>query len=87
MASTHAEAAANFGKGLNRCCEVLKPLGERLWLLPGNHETHDSTRAACERYGGGGAAECCSGGRGASRGQALGGFESASGQPASSTGT
>ena len=42
---------ANFGKGLERCAEVLKPLGERLWLMPGNHETHDSTRAVCERFG------------------------------------
>jgi len=42
---------ANFGKGLDRCGEALKPLGERLWLLPGNHETHDDTRALCERFG------------------------------------
>jgi len=42
---------ANFGKGLDRCGEALKPLGERLWLLPGNHETHDVTRALCERFG------------------------------------
>ena len=42
---------ATFGKGLDRCGEVLKPLGERLWVLPGNHETHDDTRALCERLG------------------------------------
>jgi Icc-related predicted phosphoesterase len=42
---------ANFGKGLDRCTEMLKPLGERLWLMPGNHETHESTRALCERFG------------------------------------
>jgi uncharacterized protein len=42
---------ANFGKGLERCGEALKSLGERLWLLPGNHETHADTRALCERYG------------------------------------
>jgi uncharacterized protein len=42
---------ANFGKGLDRCAEILKPLGDRLWLLPGNHETHASTRAVCEKYG------------------------------------
>jgi hypothetical protein len=42
---------ATFSKGLERCGEVLKPLGERLWVLPGNHETHDATRALCERFG------------------------------------
>jgi 3',5'-cyclic AMP phosphodiesterase CpdA len=31
---------SNFGKGLNHCGEILKPLGERLLVLPGNHETH-----------------------------------------------
>ncbi|MGH9711924.1 MAG: metallophosphoesterase family protein [Candidatus Acidiferrales bacterium] len=42
---------SNFGKGLDRCGEVLKPLGERHWVLPGNHETHDETRAFCEKFG------------------------------------
>ena len=42
---------ATFGRGLNRCGEVLEPLGERLWVLPGNHETHDETRAFCEKFG------------------------------------
>ena len=42
---------STFGKGLDRCGEVLKPLGERLWVLPGNHETHEETRAFCKRYG------------------------------------
>ena len=42
---------ATFGKGLERCGEILRPLGERLWVLPGNHETHEQTRAFCERYG------------------------------------
>lgn len=42
---------ATFGKGLERCAEILKPLGERLWVLPGNHETHEQTRAFCQRYG------------------------------------
>jgi Icc-related predicted phosphoesterase len=40
---------ATFGKGLERCGEVLKPLGEKLWVLPGNHETHQSTRELSER--------------------------------------
>ncbi len=42
---------ATFGKGLDRCGEILKPLGTKLWVLPGNHETHDDTRALCQRFG------------------------------------
>jgi Icc-related predicted phosphoesterase len=42
---------SNFGRGLDRCAAVLKNLGEKLWLLPGNHETHEETRAFCEKYG------------------------------------
>src|ERR1700744_6395207 len=42
---------ATFGKGLERCGEILKPLGERLWVIPGNHETHEDTRQLCARHG------------------------------------
>jgi Icc-related predicted phosphoesterase len=42
---------ATFGRGLERCGEVLKPLRERLWVLPGNHETHEATKEICARYG------------------------------------
>jgi uncharacterized protein len=42
---------SSFGRGLERCAEILKPLGERLWLLPGNHESHDQTRVLSERFG------------------------------------
>lgn len=42
---------STFGRALDRCGEVLKPLGERLWVLPGNHERYDETRAFCERFG------------------------------------
>jgi uncharacterized protein len=42
---------SNFGKGLDRCGEILKPLGERLLVLPGNHETHDQTKAFCNKFG------------------------------------
>jgi Icc-related predicted phosphoesterase len=42
---------SNFGRALDRCGEVLQPLGGRLWVLPGNHETHDETRAVCEKFG------------------------------------
>jgi len=42
---------STFRKKLDACGEALKPLGEKLWLLPGNHETHDDTHALCQRYG------------------------------------
>jgi uncharacterized protein len=42
---------SNFGKGLDRCGEILKPLGERLLVLPGNHETHEQTKTFCGKFG------------------------------------
>lgn len=42
---------STFRRNLDRCGEILKPLGEKLWVLPGNHETHDDTRALCEKFG------------------------------------
>jgi Icc-related predicted phosphoesterase len=42
---------SNFGKTLDRCGEIMKPLGSRAWILPGNHETHKQTSALCEKFG------------------------------------
>jgi uncharacterized protein len=42
---------STFGKDLDRCGEILKPLGEKVWVLPGNHESHDDTRDFCRRFG------------------------------------
>jgi len=42
---------SNFGKMLDRCGEILKPLGERLLVLPGNHETHGQMKSFCEKFG------------------------------------
>jgi uncharacterized protein len=42
---------STFRRNLDRCGEILKSLGERLWVLPGNHETHDDTSALCEKLG------------------------------------
>jgi Icc-related predicted phosphoesterase len=42
---------SNFGKSLEHCGEILKPLGERLLVLPGNHETHEQMRSFCTKYG------------------------------------
>jgi Icc-related predicted phosphoesterase len=40
-----------FGRGLERLGELLRPLGQRVWVLPGNHETEQENREFCERYG------------------------------------
>jgi hypothetical protein len=42
---------STFGKDLDRCGEIMKPLGEKVWVLPGNHETQEETRAFCNRFG------------------------------------
>jgi uncharacterized protein len=42
---------ATFQKGLDKCGKVLEPLGEKLWVLPGNHETHDDIREFCRNFG------------------------------------
>ena len=42
---------STFGRGLERAGELLQPLGERVWVLPGNHETHEETQTFCGRYG------------------------------------
>jgi Icc-related predicted phosphoesterase len=42
---------STFGKDLDRCGEIMKPLGEKVWVLPGNHESHDDTRSFCQRFG------------------------------------
>lgn len=42
---------ATFSRGLDKCGEVLEPLGEKLWVLPGNHESHAETKALCQKLG------------------------------------
>lgn len=42
---------STFGNGLDRCGELLAPLGERVWALPGNHETHAQMQEFCRRHG------------------------------------
>ena len=42
---------STFGRGLDKCGEVLRPLGKKLWVLPGNHETQEESRAFCEQFG------------------------------------
>ena len=42
---------STFGKALERCGEVLRPLGEKCWVIPGNHETADENSAFCKKFG------------------------------------
>jgi uncharacterized protein len=40
-----------WGKGLDRCGQVLQTRGDKVWVLPGNHESAAQTEALCEQYG------------------------------------
>ncbi len=42
---------STWGRGLDRCGEILKPHGERVYVLPGNHESAGQTAALCRQYG------------------------------------
>ena len=42
---------STFGKGLERCGDVLRSLGEKCWVIPGNHETAAENAAFCEKFG------------------------------------
>ncbi len=42
---------STFGRALERCGEVLRPLGEKCWVIPGNHETAEENTAFCVKYG------------------------------------
>src|SRR5258706_988158 len=41
----------NWGKGLDGCGEILKIKGEKVWVLPGNHESADQITAFCAKFG------------------------------------
>ncbi len=41
----------NWSKGLDACGEVLRPLGEKLRVMPGNHETAEQISEFCDRFG------------------------------------
>jgi len=41
----------NWGKGLDDCGRVMKPHGEKVWVLPGNHESAEQIAGFCERFG------------------------------------
>jgi Icc-related predicted phosphoesterase len=41
----------SWGKGLERCGEILRTRGDKVYVLPGNHESADQIAAMCARYG------------------------------------
>ncbi|MEZ5391789.1 MAG: metallophosphoesterase [Bryobacterales bacterium] len=41
----------NWGRGLDACGEILRPLGEKLWVMPGNHETAEQIADFCAKFG------------------------------------
>ncbi len=41
----------SWARGLDRCGEILRTRGEKVWVLPGNHESAAQIAAMCERYG------------------------------------
>ncbi len=42
---------ANWGRGLDRCGEILRARGPQAYVLPGNHEWDEQIAAFCAKYG------------------------------------
>jgi Icc-related predicted phosphoesterase len=42
---------ATWGRGLERAGQILKTRGEKVWVLPGNHESAAQIAALCEQCG------------------------------------
>ncbi|HUB34797.1 MAG TPA: metallophosphoesterase [Bryobacteraceae bacterium] len=40
----------SWGKGLDRCGEMLASRAEKMYVLPGNHESADQIREMCNRF-------------------------------------
>ena len=40
-----------WGRGLDQCGQILKTRGDKVWVLPGNHESASQIAALCDRYG------------------------------------
>ena len=40
----------SWGKGLDKCGEILKPKGDRVWVIPGNHESAEQIGDFCSTY-------------------------------------
>ena len=41
----------SWARGLDRCGEILKTRGDRVWVLPGNHESAEQIAQMCAQYG------------------------------------
>jgi uncharacterized protein len=41
----------NFGRGLDAMGEIMKPRSEKLYVLPGNHESSEQIASFCARFG------------------------------------
>ena len=41
----------NWQRGLDACGEILEPLGDKLWVIPGNHETAADIAGFCAKFG------------------------------------
>jgi Icc-related predicted phosphoesterase len=41
----------NFGRGLERCGKILRARGEKVYVLPGNHESAAQINAFCQEFG------------------------------------
>jgi hypothetical protein len=42
---------ATWARGLERCGEILKPRGEQVCVMPGNHESEQQIEDLCRQYG------------------------------------
>lgn len=42
---------STFGRGMEQMGDLFRPLGKKVWMLPGNHETEQENREFCARYG------------------------------------
>jgi uncharacterized protein len=40
-----------WGKGLERCGQILQTRGDKVWVLPGNHESAAQIASLCAEYG------------------------------------
>jgi uncharacterized protein len=41
----------SWARGLDKCGEILKSRGDKVWVMPGNHETSSQIADMCEKYG------------------------------------
>ena len=41
----------SWGRGLDRCGQILKTRGDKVWVLPGNHESASQIASFCDEYG------------------------------------